>query len=396
MLLEKIVTTCGRMGEVGEIACFEGCAMNGLHSIFSYHKVQPGETLPKAEDGICDIAVLDMHHGWPNLGHNSIVQAVREAACDFEPAIRRAHLQVRVFSFDVRQQGLLPDPPGGRFSIYLGTGGPGHLDPRMNDGVAEYSQGVKEDPSWEARTFKLFDAILADSSACLVAVCHSFGLLCRWSGVARPVERGARKGGKSAGIVENALTPDAAAHPWFRGLAHETGSPRFQVIDSRLFDLIPDPGAVLRVAPLSFETNGSDRSVGDALTGVEFARDASGTMPRMVGVNHHPEIMDGGRQKLIMDTLWERGEVTRAWYEERRNVLAQGNRDPAMAQQLAITTGFTFVWPLRFHLIRDLRRRAGRLNRAFEMHEDAIVDKRFADRRSQPRHDGRGPAPAQG
>ncbi len=155
MLLEKIVTTCGRMGEVGEMACFDDCAMNGLHSIFSYHKVLPGETLPKAEDGICDIAVLDMHHGWPNLGHNSIVQAVREAACDFEPAIRKAHLRVRVFSFDVRQQGLLPDPPGGRFSIYLGTGGPGHLDPRMNDGVAEYSQGVKEDPSWEARAFEV-------------------------------------------------------------------------------------------------------------------------------------------------------------------------------------------------------------------------------------------------
>jgi hypothetical protein len=66
-----------------------------------------------------------------------------------------------------------------------------------------------------------------------------------------------------------------------------------------------------------------------------------------------------------------------------------------MAQQLAITTGFTFVWPLRFHLIKDLRRRAERLNRAFEIHEDSIVDKRFADRRSQPRHDGQGLAPTQ-
>lgn len=387
------------MGEKGEMACLDNCAMNGIHSIFSYHKVAPGETLPKPEDGTVDIAVLDMHHGWPNLGHNSIVQAVREASCDFEPLIRKAQLKVRVFSFDVRQAGLLPEPPGGRFSIYLGTGGPGHIDPHLNDGVAAFSQGVREDPSWESRAFKLFDAILADPEASLLAVCHSFGVLCRWSGIAAPVERGQEKGGKSAGIVENALTETATAHPWFRGFLRETGSTRFQVIDSRLFDLIPDPAAVLKVAPLSFETLPGNHAVGNALTGVEFARDPSGTMPRMLGVNHHPEIMDSGRQKVIIENLMDHGEVTRAWYEERMNVLALGNRDVEIAQQLAMTTGFTFVWPLRFQLVKDLRRHARRLNRVFEMHENQIVDTLFSDRRERPRHStasiARPPRPAQ-
>ena len=119
-------------------------------------------------------------------------------------------------------------------------------------------------------------------------------------------------------------------------------------------------------------------------------------MPRIVGVNHHPEIMDSGRQKLIMETLWGRGEVTRAWYEERLNVVARGNRDPVMTQQLAITTGFTFVWPLRFHFIKDLRRRAGLLNRDFEVHEDSIIDRCFTDRRSQPRQETPGLVPVQG
>ena len=361
------------MGEAGEVACLDNCAMSGLHSIFSYHKVLPGETLPKADDAFCDIAVLDMHHGWPNLGHNSIVQAVREAACDFEHAIRKAQLKVRVLSFDVRQHGLLPEPPGGRFEIYLGTGGPGHIDPRLNDGVAEYSQGVKEDPAWEARAFELFTAILADQSASLVAVCHSFGVLCRWSGIAQPKLRGPEKGGKSAGIVQNALTAAAESHPWFSGFARHAGSSQFHVIDSRLFDLILDPAAVLRVAPLSFETSAGAGSAGDVLTGVEFARDPSGTMPRMFGVNHHPEIMDSGRQKIIIENLWERREVSRAWYEERMNVVSLGNRDAALAQQLAITTGFTFVWPLRFHMVKNLRRHAERLNRVFEMHEDEIT-----------------------
>jgi len=383
---ERIITTCASMGERGEMACLDNCAMNGIHSIFSYHKVVPGETLPAPEDGIVDIAVLDMHHGWPNLGHNSIVQAVREAACDFEPLIRKAKLKVRVFSFDVRRSRLLPEPPGGRFSIYLGTGGPGHIDPYLNDGVALFSQGVKEDPSWERRAFDLFDAILADRDASLMAVCHSFGVLCRWSGIASPVERGDEKGGKSAGIVENALTETASTHPWFRGLLREAGSPRFQVIDSRLFDLIPDPAALLKVSPLSFEALPGEARGSNALTGVEFARDASGTMPRMFGVNHHPEIMDSGRQKVIIENLWDQGEVTREWYEERMNVLAAGNRDADLAQKLALTTGFTFVWPLRFHLVKDLRRHAERGNRVFEMHEEQIVDALFADRRERPRH----------
>jgi hypothetical protein len=385
VLSDKIVTTCKRMGEVGEVACLDNCAMKGLHSVFSYHRVSAHEPLPRAEEGIEDVAVLDMHHGWPNLGHNSIVQAVREAACDFEHLIRKAHLKVRVFSFDVRRSGLLPEPPGGRFSLYLGTGGPGHIDPHQNDGVSAYSQGVKEDPSWEEKAFRLFDAILADRDASLVAVCHSFGVLCRWAGIALPVERGESKGGKSAGIVENVLARDAERHPWFSGLLRNTGTPRFQAIDSRLFDLIPDPAAVLKVAPLSFETLAKDGSIGDAMTGVEFARDTSGTMPRMFGVNHHPEIMDAGRQKLIIESLWERGEVTRAWYDERMEVVSKGHRDPALAQQLAITTGFTFVWPLRFHLVRNLRRHAERLHRDFEMHEDQVLDRPLGDRRNRPR-----------
>ena len=352
--------------------------MDGTHSIFSYHKVRPGETLPHPEEGIVDVAVLDMHHGFPNLGHNSIVQAVREASCDFEHEIRKAHLKVRVFSFDVRQHGLLPQPPGGRFSLYLGTGGPGHIDPRLNDGVVAFAQGIKEDPSWEPRAFALFDAILADPNASLVAVCHSFGVLCRWSGIARPHERGEEKGGKSAGIVENELTPAATRHPWFSFFALNLQSTRFQVIDSRLFDLIPNPQATAPTTPLSYETLERGGAVGDALTGVEFARDASGTMPRILGVNHHPEIMDAGRQRLIVEELWERREVTRAWYEERLSVVSQGNNDAALGRQLAVTTGFTFVWPLRFQLVKNLRLRAELLGHRFDMHEDSITDKVIA------------------
>ena len=180
--------------------------------------------------------------------------------------------------------------------------------------------------------------------------------------------------------MENVLSSVATHHPWFEGFARDTGSARFRAIDSRLFDLVPDPAKALKVAPLSFETATAEGEQGEALTGVEFARDPSGTMPRMFGVNHHPEIMDAGRQKVIIETLWSRGEVTKDWYDERMKVLAQGKRDPELAQQLAITTGFTFVWPLRFHIVKNLRTMAGLLNRAFDLHEDDITQRALQGR----------------
>ena len=85
--------------------------------------------------------------------------------------------------------------------LYVGTGGPGHLDPRLNDGAEAGSQGIKEDPAWEPRLFELFDAIRADDEAALFAVCHTFGVMCRWLGVADAVLRGPEKGGKSSGSL---------------------------------------------------------------------------------------------------------------------------------------------------------------------------------------------------
>ena len=85
-------------------------------------------------------------------------------------------------------------------------------------------------------------AIQAAEEAALLAVCHTFGVMCRWSGAARPVLRGADKGGKSVGLLENLLTPEALAHPWFSRFADELPDRRrLPILDHRLYDLIPGP-----------------------------------------------------------------------------------------------------------------------------------------------------------
>jgi hypothetical protein len=297
-----------------------------------------------------------------------------DAACDVTPELETAGLRVRALSFDVRRSGMLPEAPGPRYALYLGTGGPGHLDPRANDGVRDESQGIHEDPSWEEPAFCLFDAIRSHDEAALIAVCHTFGVMCRWSGAAAPVLRGPEKG-KCSGVLENILARPAAEHPWFRRFADLVGpSARLRVVENRLFDLIPArEGFPAGAVPLGFETRGVGGEPGDAVTMIEFARDANGVMPRVFAVNHHPEIVDRFRQMMILDQKRDRGEVSASWYRERLEILTRQFPEEDVDQRLHLTSDFTLLGPLRFHLFRALRRRAQALSLPLGLHEDRVI-----------------------
>src|ERR1700682_1901114 len=144
-----------------------------LYDFFEYVRIDGA--VPAASPDRIDVAVLDMNHSWPNVGHDAIVHAVLDAAEELRPALVAAGQKVRVVSYDVRRTLQLPEAPNGRFRLYVGTGGPGHLNPRLNDGVSELSQGIEESAAWERPLFDLFDAIAADGDAALIGICHSFG-----------------------------------------------------------------------------------------------------------------------------------------------------------------------------------------------------------------------------
>ncbi|HWN42832.1 MAG TPA: hypothetical protein VNW71_11460 [Thermoanaerobaculia bacterium] len=347
---------------------------------FEHVRVKRPEDLPHADPRVVDVAVLDMNHGWPNLGHDCLVHSLLDMACEACELLPNAGktdeteetgVRVRAISFDVRRSGMIPEPPGGRFALYVGTGGPGSLDPHENDGRSERSQGIREDPSWQEPLFRLFDRILADESAALIAVCHTFGMLCLWSGLARPVLRGPEKGGKSAGVLENVLAPEAARHPWFRQFDQKLDGGRLRILDNRLFDLIPRPGAFPPgMTPIGWETLGADGRRGEAITMIEFARDAGGTMPRIFGVNHHPEVVDRARQMRIVDQKLERGEVSAEWVAERREALTRTFPGEDAEQLLAQTSEYTLRKPLRFHLRRQVRLRMEALGYAVDQAVD--------------------------
>jgi hypothetical protein len=313
---------------------------------FRYVRLED-DSVPEGSRDCVDVALLDMNHSWPNVGHDALVHVVLEAADALREDLERTGMKVRVLSYDVRRRNAVPASPNGRFQIYIGTGGPGHLDPRLNDGVNEFSQGVAENHLWEAPLFHLFDDVLADRTAAMIAVCHSFGLVCRWSGVAVPVLRNE----KSSGMPLNRLSREAQQHPWFQQFARELPDRQhFRVVDNRLFDLILDtPG---KSVPIAFEASSNS-----ALTMIELARDASGTLPRFLGVNHHPEIIDRDHIMQVLDEKRSHGEVNDQWYDERATTMRDLFRGE-QERQSQLTSHYTLIEPLRLHLERVIRERS--------------------------------------
>jgi hypothetical protein len=367
---------CRHKAERGAAQCENECPATVPCGVFRYHRIEKADQIPEPDERAVDVAILDMNHGWPNLGHDSLVHAVLESSCDLVPLFEATGLHVRALSYEVRRGHLIPEPPGGRFAVYVGTGGPGHIDPYRNDGIEEGTQGVEEDPAWQAPLFGLYDSILADEGAALLSVCHSFGVMCRWSGVAQPALRGPEKGGKSTGILENMLAPEALMHPWFRHFSEELPEGRrLRVVENRLYDLLPVaeefPDWVL---PIGYETLGIGGPRGNAVTMLEFARDSEGLMPRVFGVNHHPEIVDRSRQKLILNRKRERREVTDQWYAERLDILTRTYPDENSDQRLHVTSDYTLLAPLRFYLHRAVRQRAEALGFDTDLHEDQVAE----------------------
>ena len=182
--------------------------------------------------------------------------------------------------------------------------------------------------------------------------------MCRWLGVADAVLRGPEKGGKSAGIRHNVLRHEAQRHPWFTRFARTLDDgERFPVLDNRLYDLVPN-GAPPRGVTLLAQECDDDGEPGDAVTMVEFSPGADDAIPRILGVNHHPEIVNRQRQIVLLEKKRARGGVDEAWVAERLAALTQAIDDDANDQHLHLTSSYTLMGPLRFALYREVRLRA--------------------------------------
>jgi hypothetical protein len=106
---------------------------------------------------------------------------------------------------------------------------------------------------------------------------------------------------------------------------------------------------------------------------LEFARDRGGVVPRDFAVNHHPEIVDRYRQVMILSQKRDRGEVSEEWYRERLEILTGSLPDEDVDQRLHLTSDFTLLGPLRFHLFRQIRGRVESRGRGTGLHESRVL-----------------------
>jgi hypothetical protein len=91
---------------------------------------------------------------------------------------------------------------------------------------------------------------------------------------------------------------------------------------------------------------------------IEFARDAEDEMPRVFGMNHHPEIIDREHVLEVLNEKRSHGEVSERWYRERADTmtdLLQGENE----RQSRLTSEFTFIGPLRHHIAQLIEERCG-------------------------------------
>ncbi len=292
----------------------------------------PGD-VPERDERTIDVAILDMNCGYANVGHDAIVAIVRDSGAELEDALARSGRRIRVLSYAVRDKLMVPDHGAARHALYIGTGGPGHLDPRRNE-RERGTEEIREDPAWEAPLWSLFDAIRADETAALYGVCHTFGLLCRWSGVAEPALRGPEKGGPMSGVGTNVLTPEALAHPWFARLAALGPGGSVPVLDSRHYDLMPSGAIPPGATAIAFESAPSGEAPGEALTMLEIARDPDG-MPRIFAVNSHPEVGAPERVEALLERLLAGGTIDRTVFDQRAAMLPM-LRDDRREARLAV------------------------------------------------------------
>ena len=74
---------------------------------------------------------------------------------------------------------------------------------------------------------------------------------------------------------------------------------------------------------------------------------------------------------MILEQKHERGEVSEDWYRDRLRMM---NDYPEEDRRLHLTSDYTLLGPLRFHLQRALQRRASALGLELGLPETAAVE----------------------
>ena len=268
---------CGYKQRHGRQFCVTDCPASEPGRLLRLRQGRAPEDLPASDPRTIDVAVLDMNHGWPNLGHDSLVHAVMDAACDVAPELLRPRGCACARSPSTcAARGCCRSRPG---RASRSTSAP--AVPATSTRAPTTACGPSRRAS--ARTRRGRRRRSASSTPCrrdeqrgaprasaTPSACCAAGRARR-----RPVLRGPEKG-KCSGVLENVLTWDGAPAPLVPALRRAARTGR-AAARGREPPVRPDPAArrLPRRAACRSATRrcGVGGAPGEAVTMIEFARD---------------------------------------------------------------------------------------------------------------------------
>ena len=289
-------------------ACLTDCPTRREQGGFRFARVERAGDLPPADPRVVDVALLDMHHGWPNLGHEALADVIQSAVCDLREHLVRVGLSVRVISYDVRRGHALPEAPGGRHAIYVGTGGPGHLDPRAQRRPRGLPGHRREPGMGEAAV----RAVRRDSRRPARVALRRLPHLRRDVPLAgRGRRRAARPPRRAARAPASGTISCARRHAGIRGSralrrasATASASRCWTIVSSTCLPTGTVPAGRPACSPWT-----ATRTARPATRSPwsKWRDDSRGAVPRILGVNHHPEIVNRQRQLALLEKKRARG-----------------------------------------------------------------------------------------
>lgn len=247
------------------------------------------------------VAVLDLYNQTPNLGMKGIHKLLGE----FRSKTEKESIQYDLY--DVRSRNELPDL---NYDAYISSGGPG--DPNFVE--------AENNPEWGQNWVKWISSIqrhnekTATDKKMVFLICHSFQMMCIYTGVAQVQLRNS----PSFGIFPMHKTLDGESEILFENL-----SDPFYAVDSRKYQVL-DPDRLkmeaMNMKILAYEKIRPHVSYDRAIMAIRFT-------PEIIGTQFHPEA-DPQNMLSLFQTPEKRNEVIREHREEKYNDMILSLQDP--------------------------------------------------------------------
>jgi homoserine O-succinyltransferase len=271
------------------------------------------------QDRIVRVAILDLYEAEPNQGMRCLREILDQYA-------QKNGLGLIRDEFEVRIKKQVPDLS---YDIYISTGGPGSpIDSEDSEWENNYFNWVKQIENHNQKEER--------NKKCVLFICHSFQLACRYFKVANVTKRRST----AFGVFPVHLKLKGMAEPVFEGLDDP-----FYAVDSRDYQVIqPNTDRLEHLGAniLAIEKERPHVPLERAIMAIRFNK-------QMIGTQFHPEA-DASGMSMYLQREDKMNMVIEEYGEEKWRSMVEQLNDPDK-----IKWTYSHVIPNFLDLARDLK-----------------------------------------